>query len=74
MHRENPHRRLAESVGEELLAAGLAQEECKALLDQLPSKWERFSDVVLLPGSAFREEWDMHASVSYTHLTLPTKA
>ena len=62
MHREDPHRRLAESVGEELHAAGLAQEECKALLDQLPSKWERFSDVVLLPGSAFREEWDMHAS------------
>ena len=62
MHREDPHRRLAESVGEELHAAGLEQEECKALLDQLPSKWERFSDVVLLPGSAFREEWDIHAS------------
>ena len=62
MHREDPHRRLVESVGEELRAAGLAQEECIALLDQLPSKWERFSDVVLLPGSAFREEWDIHAS------------
>ncbi len=62
MHREDPHRRLAESVREELRAAGLAPEECKALLDQLPSKWERFSDVVLLPGSAFREKWDMHTS------------
>jgi len=62
MHREDPHRRLAKSVGEELRAAGLAQEECRALLDRLPSKWERFSDVVLLSGSAFREEWDMHAS------------
>jgi tRNA wybutosine-synthesizing protein 3 len=62
MHREDPHRRLAESVGEVLRETGLRNEECIALLDRLPSKWERFSDVVLLPGSAFRGEWGTYAS------------
>ena len=62
MHREDPHRRLAESVGEVLHEAGLGHEECIALLDRLPSKWERFSDVVLLPDSAFQGEWDLHVS------------
>ena len=62
MHREDPHRRLAESVGEVLHEAGLEHEECIALLDRLPSKWERFSDVVLLPDSAFQGEWDLHVS------------
>ena len=62
MHREDPHRRLAESVGEVLHEAGLEHEECIALLDRLPSKWERFSDVVLLPDSAFQGEWDLYVS------------
>jgi tRNA wybutosine-synthesizing protein 3 len=62
MHREDPHRRLAESVGEVLRGAGLRNEECIALLDRLPSKWERFSDVVLLPDSAFRGEWGTYTS------------
>ena len=62
MHRDDPHRRLAESVGEVLREAGMAQEECKALLGLLPRKWERFSDVVLLPSSAFRGEWGTHCS------------
>ena len=62
MHREDPHRRLAESVGEVLRETGLRNEECIALLDRLPSKWERFSDVVLLPNSAFQGEWDLHIS------------
>ncbi len=62
MHREDPHRRLAESVGEVLRETGLGNEECIALLGQLPGKWERFSDVVLLPDSAFRKEWDTYAS------------
>jgi len=62
MHREDPHRRLAESVERVLREAGLGYEECKALLDRLPSKWERFSDVVLLPDSAFQGEWDLHVS------------
>ena len=62
MHRDDPHRRLAESVGEVLREAGMAQEECRALLGLLPRKWERFSDVVLLPSSAFRGEWGTHCS------------
>jgi len=62
MHREDPHRRLAESVGEVLREAGLEQEECMTLLGLLPSKWERFSDVALLPSSAFRDEWVAYTS------------
>ena len=62
MHREDPHRRLVESVGEVLRGTGLRHEECIALLDRLPSKWERFSDVVLLRDSAFQGEWDLHSS------------
>ena len=62
MHRDDPHRRLAESVGEVLREARMGQEECKALLGLLPSRWERFSDVVLLPSSAFRGEWGPHCS------------
>ena len=40
----------------------MRNEECIALLDRLPSKWERFSDVVLLPDSAFRGEWGTYTS------------
>ena len=62
MHREDPHRRLGDAVGGLLEKRGVPKEECKALLKLLPSKWERFSDVVLLPGSAFRGEWSEHIS------------
>lgn len=62
MHREDPHRRLGDAVGGLLEKRGVSDEECKALLELLPSKWERFSDVVLLPGSAFRGEWSEHTS------------
>ncbi len=62
MRREDPHRRLAEAVGGLLAEQGASDEECIALLELLPSKWERFSDVVLLPSSAFREEWGEYTS------------
>ena len=62
MHRENPHRRLADSVEKVLRETGLGHEECIALLNRLPRKWERFSNVVLLPNLAFQEEWDLHVS------------
>ena len=62
MHREDPHRRLGDAVGGLLEKRGVLDEECKALLELLPSKWERFSDVVLLPGSAFRGKWSEHIS------------
>ena len=62
MHRVDPHRRLSEFVGKALREAGVAQEECAALLGLLPSRWERFSDVALLPSSAFRGEWVEHCS------------
>ena len=62
MHREDPHRRLGDAVGELLEKLGVPEEECKALLELLPRKWERFSDIVLLPSSAFRGKWSEHTS------------
>lgn len=54
MHREDPHRRLREAVGDLVEQAGADLR----LLEALPKRWERFADVALLQRGAFAgEEW-----------------
>lgn len=54
MHREDPHGRLREAVGLLVEQAGLDS----GLLEALPKRWEKFSDVALLQRGAFAgPEW-----------------
>ncbi len=52
----DPHRRLSRSVQEFLTSVGVPE---RGHLDDLPKRWEKFSDVALLQRSAFTHtRWD----------------
>lgn len=52
MHEQDPHGRLREFVGQLIQQKGADS----SLLDNLPKRWEKFADVVLMPRTAFTEE------------------
>ena len=60
MRDDDPHTRLVSQIKGLLRARGLSEEEVVALASGIPRKWERFSDVALLPASSFRNGWDSH--------------
>lgn len=52
MHEQDPHGRLREFVGQLIQQKGADS----YLLDNLPRRWEKFADVVLMPRTSFNEE------------------
>ena len=52
MHEQDPHGRLREFVGQLIQQKGADS----SLLDNLPKRWEKFGDVVLMPRTSFNEE------------------
>ena len=52
MHEQDPHGRLSEFVGQLIQQKGADS----SLLDNLPKRWEKFADVVLMPRTSFNEE------------------
>ncbi len=65
MRDADPHARLAQQIGDLLSSRGVSGEEVVALSSDIPRKWERFSDVALLPASSFRDDWVPHCDEEF---------
>ena len=52
--RATPYQKLQSSCTE--LLRGLSDQECAAMMDQVPKKWEAMGDLVLLPADSFTDQ------------------
>jgi tRNA G37 N-methylase Trm5 len=61
MPKDKPHDTLNFMISEYLLSNGIDGEKIDDFIIDIPKKWEKFSDVILLPNSSFEEKkWDNH--------------
>lgn len=59
MSTHQPHLRLRNFVNSYLISNHNDLENISLLLDDIPKRWEKFADIVLLPNSAFRKiHWE----------------
>ncbi|MBT6560522.1 MAG: hypothetical protein HOL76_04615, partial [Euryarchaeota archaeon] len=58
MSAPKPHLRLRKMIESYLISEGKDSENISLLIDNIPKRWEKFSDIVLLPNSSFRgDDW-----------------
>ena len=59
MSAPKPHLRLRKMIEAYLISEGKDSENISLLIDNIPKRWEKFSDIVLLPNSSFRgDDWE----------------
>ena len=59
MSAPKPHLRLRKMIESYLISEGKDSENISLLIDNIPKRWEKFSDIVLLPNSSFRgDDWE----------------
>lgn len=61
MVKSKPFDNLKQMISEYLIAKGISNTELKEFEDDIPNKWEKFSDVILLPNSSFKNtRWSIY--------------
>ncbi|BDA41177.1 probable tRNA wybutosine-synthesizing protein 5 at C-terminar half [Coccomyxa sp. Obi] len=72
---QSPRDALMEATRDLLSAAGVSDAQAQQLMAEVPSKWERLGDLVLLPADSFRAaEWAAQGDALWTAVGAALKA